>query len=245
MTQQLQTVIETAWEQRTELSPQHASAEVRDAVAHALDMLNQGQLRVATRDGVGRWTTHQWIKKAVLLSFRLSDNALMRAGELGFFDKVPTRFSRLSEDELRSSGVRIVPPAVARYGSFQARGVILMPSYVNIGAYVGDGTMVDVFNVVVVRSRPYAERARAWRHREAGRRLLRWWRAAAARRRVVGGPLAGLERAARLRPARRWPGGALGDRPEAAAHRQPGGGACQRPPSVHSPGHVGRLESFR
>ena len=148
MTQQLQTVIETAWEQRTELSPQHASAEVRDAVAHALDMLNQGQLRVATRDGVGRWTTHQWIKKAVLLSFRLSDNALMRAGELGFFDKVPTRFSRLSEDELRSSGVRIVPPAVARYGSFQARGVILMPSYVNIGAYVDEGTMVDTWATV-------------------------------------------------------------------------------------------------
>ena len=110
--------------------------------------LNGGRLGVATRDGVGQWTTHQWIKKAVLLSFRLKDNAVMRAGDLGFFDKVPTKFSHLDEAALRASGVRVVPPAVARRGSYLAKGVILMPSYVNIGAYVDEGTMVDTWATV-------------------------------------------------------------------------------------------------
>lgn len=96
MTQQLQTLIDNAWDNRAELSPASAPKEVMDAVEHVIAELNNGQLRVATRQGVGQWTVHQWIKKAVLLSFRLKDNELMRAGDLGFFDKVKTKFSRKS-----------------------------------------------------------------------------------------------------------------------------------------------------
>jgi len=95
-----------------------------------------------------RWTVHQWIKKAVLLSFRLKDNEIMRSGDLGFFDKVPTKFAHLSPQELAAAGVRVVPPAVARRGSFIAPGAVLMPSYVNIGAYVGAGSMVDTWATV-------------------------------------------------------------------------------------------------
>ena len=144
----LQNIIDTAWEDRANLSPKSAPKEVLDAVEHTIAELNNGKLRVATREGVGQWTTHQWIKKAVLLSFRLKDNQLMRAGELGFFDKVQTKFSHLSEDEMRATGVRVVPPAVARRGSYIAKGAILMPSYVNIGAWVGEGTMVDTWATV-------------------------------------------------------------------------------------------------
>ena len=107
-----------------------------------------GRRRVAERRGVGDWVVNQWVKKAVLLSFRLNDNRLMRAGDLAFFDKVPTKFSHLDEPALRAAGVRIVPPAVARRGSYIAKGAILMPSYVNIGAYVGEGTMVDTWATV-------------------------------------------------------------------------------------------------
>jgi 2,3,4,5-tetrahydropyridine-2-carboxylate N-succinyltransferase len=144
----LQSIIDAAWENRANLSPSAAPKEVLEAVEHTIEQLNNGQLRVATRDGVGQWTTHQWIKKAVLLSFRLKDNEIMRAGELGFFDKVQTKFSHLSEQEMRATGVRVVPPAVARRGSFIAKGAILMPSYVNIGAYVDEGTMVDTWAAV-------------------------------------------------------------------------------------------------
>ena len=144
----LQTTIDAAWEMRTSLSPQSAPPEVLAAVEHTLNQLNNGSLRVATRTAVGQWTTHQWIKKAVLLSFRLKDNELMRAGELGFFDKVQTKFAHLSEAEMRATGVRVVPPAVARRGSYIAKGAILMPSYVNIGAWVGEGTMVDTWACV-------------------------------------------------------------------------------------------------
>ncbi|MFZ9098698.1 MAG: 2,3,4,5-tetrahydropyridine-2,6-dicarboxylate N-succinyltransferase [Burkholderiaceae bacterium] len=145
---QLASVINAAWEQRAELSPNQASAEVKDAVEQTIAQLNKGALRVAKRDGVGQWTTHQWIKKAVLLSFRLKDNDIMRAGDLGFFDKVPTKFAHLSREQLAATGVRVVPPAVARRGSFVARGAVLMPSYVNIGAYVDEGTMVDTWATV-------------------------------------------------------------------------------------------------
>ena len=144
----LQAIIDAAWENRANLSPASAPKEVLDAVEHTIAELNNGKLRVATRQSVGQWTTHQWIKKAVLLSFRLKDNEIMRAGELGFFDKVQTKFSHLSEDEMRATGVRVVPPAVARRGSFIAKGAILMPSYVNIGAWVGEGTMVDTWACV-------------------------------------------------------------------------------------------------
>ena len=148
MTQQLQSILDNAWENRASISAQSAPAEVVDAVEHVLDSLNNGSLRVATRDGVGQWTTHQWIKKAVLLSFRLKDNAIIQAGDLGFYDKVPTKFAGMDAEAMRATGVRVVPPAVARRGSFLAKGVILMPSYVNIGAYVDEGTMVDTWATV-------------------------------------------------------------------------------------------------
>ncbi len=148
MTQQLQQIIDTAWENRANLNPSVAPKEVADAVEQVIAELNAGRLRVATREGVGQWTVHQWIKKAVLLSFRLQDNVLMRAGELGFFDKVPTKFANMDDAALRESGVRVVPPAVARRGSFVGKGAVLMPSYVNIGAYVDEGTMVDTWATV-------------------------------------------------------------------------------------------------
>ena len=148
MNQALQATLDAAWEDRANFSPKSAPPEIVAAVDHVIAELNGGRLRVATRDGVGQWTTHQWIKKAVLLSFRLKDNAIMRAGDLGFFDKVPTKFSHLDEAAMKASGVRVVPPAVARRGSYLAKGVILMPSYVNIGAYVDEGTMVDTWATV-------------------------------------------------------------------------------------------------
>lgn len=148
MTQQIQQIIDTAWDNRANLSVASASKEIQDAVEHVIAELNNGRLRVATRTSVGQWTVHQWIKKAVLLSFRLKDNVIMKAGDLGFFDKVQTKFSHLSEEEMKATGVRVVPPAVARRGSFIAKGAILMPSYVNIGAYVDEGTMVDTWATV-------------------------------------------------------------------------------------------------
>ncbi|MDO4724763.1 MAG: 2,3,4,5-tetrahydropyridine-2,6-dicarboxylate N-succinyltransferase [Comamonadaceae bacterium] len=148
MTQALQTLIENAWEERAAFSPSSAPADVRQAVENVLSQLDSGALRVASRNGVGDWTVHQWVKKAVLLSFRLNDNSLMQAGELGFYDKVPTKFSGMSAQQLAATGVRVVPPAVARRGSFIAKGAILMPSYVNIGAYVDEGSMVDTWATV-------------------------------------------------------------------------------------------------
>ncbi len=148
MTQQLQTTIDAAWEDRANLSPTSAPKEVQDAVEHVIAQLNNGTLRVATREAVGKWTVHQWIKKAVLLSFRLKDNEVVKAGDLGFYDKVQTKFAHLSEAEMKATGVRVVPPAVARRGSYIAKGAILMPSYVNIGAYVDEGTMVDTWATV-------------------------------------------------------------------------------------------------
>ena len=148
MTQQLQTLIDNAWANRASLPPSAAPKEIVDADDHVISELNNGTLRVATREAVGQWTVHQWIKKAVLLSFRLKDNELIEAGDLGFYDKVPTKFGGLSADEMSATGVRVVPPAVARRGSFIAKGAILMPSYVNIGAYVDEGTMVDTWATV-------------------------------------------------------------------------------------------------
>ena len=148
MTQQLQQIIDAAWENRASMSPSAAPKEVVEAVEHVISQLNNGTLRVATRQSVGQWTVHQWIKKAVLLSFRLKDNVIMKAGDLGFYDKVQTKFSHLSDEEMKATGVRVVPPAVARRGSYIAKGAILMPSYVNIGAYVDEGTMVDTWATV-------------------------------------------------------------------------------------------------
>jgi 2,3,4,5-tetrahydropyridine-2,6-dicarboxylate N-succinyltransferase len=148
MSQQIQKIIDTAWDDRANVSAKSIPKEVSEAVEYVISQLNSGQLRVATRDGVGQWTTHQWIKKAVMLSFRLNDNAIMRAGDLGFYDKVPTKFAHLDEAAMKATGVRVVPPAVARRGSYIAKGAILMPSYVNIGAYVDEGTMVDTWAAV-------------------------------------------------------------------------------------------------
>ena len=148
MTQQLQATIDAAWEDRANLSTTSAPQATRDAVEQVISQLNTGAIRVATREAVGQWTVHQWIKKAVLLSFRLNDNQIMKAGDLGFYDKVPTKFAHLTDDEMKATGVRVVPPAVARRGSYIAKGAILMPSYVNIGAYVGEGTMVDTWATV-------------------------------------------------------------------------------------------------
>jgi len=143
----LQEVIDLAWESRAEISAVNAP-QVRETVEEVIKELNGGRLRVAEKRGVGDWVVNQWVKKAVLLSFRLNDNKIVRAGDLGFYDKVPTKFAHLDEAAMRESGVRIVPPAVARRGSYLARNVILMPSYVNIGAYVDEGTMVDTWATV-------------------------------------------------------------------------------------------------
>ncbi|ACB34781.1 2,3,4,5-tetrahydropyridine-2,6-dicarboxylate N-succinyltransferase [Leptothrix cholodnii SP-6] len=148
MSSQLQQVIEAAWEDRANLSVASAPAAVREAVAHVLGELDAGRIRVAERQAVGQWQVNQWVKKAVLLSFRLNDNVVMGDGALTFFDKVPSKFGGMDEAALRATGVRVVPPAVARRGSFIARGAILMPSYVNIGAYVDEGTMVDTWATV-------------------------------------------------------------------------------------------------
>ncbi|ABM56066.1 2,3,4,5-tetrahydropyridine-2,6-dicarboxylate N-succinyltransferase [Verminephrobacter eiseniae] len=148
MSSSLQTIIDQAWEQRASLSAGAAPKETLDAVAQVLSELNNGRLRVATRASVGQWTVHQWIKKAVLLSFRLSDNAVIEAGALRFYDKVQPKFSHLDEQGMKAAGVRVVPPAVARHGSFIAKGAVLMPCYVNVGAHVGAGTMVDTWATV-------------------------------------------------------------------------------------------------
>ncbi len=144
-------VIDAAWETRGELSSATAGAEVREAVAQVIAELDAGRLRVAEKSG-GSWTTHQWIKKAVLLSFRLSDNVGIGlcgpAVSFRFFDKIPTKFAQFTDADFIAAGVRVVPPAVARRGAFIARNVVLMPSYVNIGAYVDEGTMVDTWATV-------------------------------------------------------------------------------------------------
>jgi 2,3,4,5-tetrahydropyridine-2,6-dicarboxylate N-succinyltransferase len=144
---QLQTIIDQAWDSRAEITALNAP-QVREAVEHVIADLNAGRLRVAEKRGVGDWHVNQWVKKAVLLSFRLNDNQIMRAGDLGFFDKVKTKFAHMDEAQMRASGVRVVPPAVARRGSYLAKGVVLMPSYVNIGAYVDENTMVDTWATV-------------------------------------------------------------------------------------------------
>jgi 2,3,4,5-tetrahydropyridine-2,6-dicarboxylate N-succinyltransferase len=147
----LQQTIDAAWETRAELSPRSVPAAVRDAVAHVIAELDAGRLRVAEKRD-GEWTTHQWIKKAVLLSFRLVDNAAIGlAGPQApfrFYDKVPTKFAQFDDATFAQAGVRVVPPAVARRGAFIAKNVVLMPSYVNIGAYVDEGTMVDTWATV-------------------------------------------------------------------------------------------------
>ncbi|HEY3432735.1 MAG TPA: 2,3,4,5-tetrahydropyridine-2,6-dicarboxylate N-succinyltransferase [Rhodocyclaceae bacterium] len=147
MTQELQQIIEQAWEDRAKLSPGTAPAKIGEAVTHILGELDAGKLRVAEKID-GSWVTHQWLKKAVLLSFRLEDNVKMESGAMNFFDKVPTKFAHYDTHRFQQGGFRVVPPAVARRGSYIAKGVVLMPSYVNIGAYVDENTMVDTWATV-------------------------------------------------------------------------------------------------
>ena len=143
-----QTVIEAAWENRAGISPDSAPADVRAAVAYVITNLNTGELRVCSKEN-GEWITHQWIKKAVLLSFRLEENKVLEAGGYTqFYDKVPSKFANYTDEDFKNGGFRVVPPAVARRGSFIGKNVVLMPSYVNIGAYVDEGTMVDTWATV-------------------------------------------------------------------------------------------------
>jgi 2,3,4,5-tetrahydropyridine-2-carboxylate N-succinyltransferase len=144
----LAATIDAAWEARAEIGINTKGA-VRDAVEHAIEMLDAGEARVAEKIS-GEWVVHQWLKKAVLLSFRLTDNQIMAngPGEGVFWDKVPSKFEGWGENRFRAAGFRVVPPAAARKGSFIAPNVVLMPSFVNIGAYVGSGTMVDTWATV-------------------------------------------------------------------------------------------------
>jgi len=143
----LQNVIERAWERRAELSPSRADAEVRDAVEQCIAGLDSGKLRVAEPVD-GRWVVNQWLKQAVLLSFRLNDNAVVDAGHTKFYDKVPQKFAQHDAAQFKSSGARVVPGGVVRRGAYVAPDVVLMPSFVNIGAYVDQGTMVDTWATV-------------------------------------------------------------------------------------------------
>lgn len=144
-----QSIIEAAFEDRANINPANAPADIKATVASVLDDLDAGKLRVATRIGdTQQWETHQWIKKAVLLSFRLKDNYLMDDGVTRYFDKVDPKFANYTEDDFKAGGFRVVPNAIVRKGSFIAKNAVLMPSYVNIGAYVGEGTMVDTWATV-------------------------------------------------------------------------------------------------
>ena len=147
----LQTTIDAAWEARADLTPQSAPPALHEAVEAVITELDAGRLRVAEKVD-GRWTTHQWLKKAVLLSFRLSDSVPIGLAApnapFRFYDKIPTKFARFDDKAFADAGVRVVPPAVARRGAYVGRNVVLMPSYVNIGAYVDEGTMVDTWVTV-------------------------------------------------------------------------------------------------
>jgi 2,3,4,5-tetrahydropyridine-2,6-dicarboxylate N-succinyltransferase len=145
--EQEQKIIDEAWEGRASITPASAPKALREAVEQVVAGLDSGKLRVAEKLG-GRWVTHQWIKKAVLLSFRLEDNRMIETDETRYYDKVPGKFTAYGPEQFANAGVRVVPPAMARRGAFLARNVVLMPSYVNIGAYVDEGTMVDTWATV-------------------------------------------------------------------------------------------------
>ncbi len=144
-----QSIIEAAFEDRANINPANASAELKSTVESIMADLDAGKLRVASRIGDSQqWETHQWLKKTVLLSFRLEDNVLLDDGVTRYFDKVPTKFANYTEEDFKAGGFRVVPNAVARRGSFIGKNAVLMPSYVNIGAYVDEGTMVDTWATV-------------------------------------------------------------------------------------------------
>ncbi|WP_029934530.1 2,3,4,5-tetrahydropyridine-2,6-dicarboxylate N-succinyltransferase [Thiomicrospira pelophila] len=148
MSADLQQIIEAAFERRAEITPKNVDAETKRAIQESLHLLDSGQMRVAERQSVGKWTVNEWLKKAVLLSFRTQDNIVMNSSETRYFDKVPSKFADYSQADFEAAGVRVVPPAMARHGSYIAPSTVLMPSYVNIGAYVDSGTMVDTWVTV-------------------------------------------------------------------------------------------------
>ena len=143
----LESLIDSAFEQRADIAPSRVPKDLSDALADILDGLNTGRLRVAEKID-GAWTTHQWLKKAVLLYFRAHDNRVIDGGATKYFDKVPLRFAGYTEADFKQGGFRVVPSAMARTGTFIGKNVIMMPSYVNIGAYVDEGTMVDTWATV-------------------------------------------------------------------------------------------------
>jgi 2,3,4,5-tetrahydropyridine-2,6-dicarboxylate N-succinyltransferase len=145
--QDAQKIIDEAWEERGDLKPANAPKLLRDSVEHVLDGLDSGRMRVAEKSA-GGWVTHQWLKKAVLLSFRLEDNRLLPGASTNYYDKVAGKFAHHDAAAFAAGGYRVVPPAMARRGAYIARDVVLMPSYVNIGAYVDEGTMVDTWATV-------------------------------------------------------------------------------------------------
>jgi len=142
-----QSIIEEAFERRADITPRNVEAHISDAVTQAVNMLDSGEARVAEKVN-GDWVVNEWLKKAVLLSFRINDNEFIKGGFTNYYDKVNSKFADLNTREFRDSGVRVVPPATARFGSYIAPSVVLMPSYVNIGAYVDTGTMVDTWATV-------------------------------------------------------------------------------------------------
>ena len=145
--QQLQNVIESAFERRADITPANVDTVTREAVNQVISLLDSGALRVAEKVD-GQWITHQWLKKAVLLSFRINDNQVIDGAESRYFDKVPMKFADYDEARFQKEGFRVVPPAAVRQGAFIARNTVLMPSYVNIGAYVDEGSMVDTWATV-------------------------------------------------------------------------------------------------
>ena len=143
----IQTTIEEAFERRAEITPRNVETHVKDAVLEAIELLDAGKARVAEKQG-GDWVVNEWLKKAVLLYFRIEDNEFIKGGFTNYYDKVPSKYADMSSREFREGGARVVPPATARKGSYIASGTVLMPSYVNIGAYVDAGTMVDTWATV-------------------------------------------------------------------------------------------------
>ena len=143
----IQTTINEAFEHRADITPRSVDTLVRDAVNETIDQLDRGEIRVAEKRD-GDWVVNEWVKKAVLLSFRINDNEFIKGGFTNYYDKVESKYADYNSREFRESGVRVVPPATARRGSYIASSCVLMPSYVNIGAYVDSGTMVDTWATV-------------------------------------------------------------------------------------------------
>ncbi|MFQ5356193.1 MAG: 2,3,4,5-tetrahydropyridine-2,6-dicarboxylate N-succinyltransferase [Mariprofundaceae bacterium] len=144
----LQKIIEQAWQTRDDWSAAEAAPDIRDAVEKSITLLGEGGIRVAEKNDAGIWQVNEWLKKAVLLYFKLHDNQLMRSGDATYFDKVPLKFSNWGEQMFRQAGIRVVPPATVRRGAFIAPKVVLMPCYINIGAFVDEGTMVDTWSTI-------------------------------------------------------------------------------------------------